>query len=259
MASAARSPKPTPTPTPTPTPALTQVTHDSTLSGNGTAASPLGVSSSFTIAGANVTGNIAAGQINGTLTNATISGNNVSGTVPDSTTFSGHAVEQFLLTTSPLSGGQITNGSITSAKLALEVKPLRILDSVGNEVGVLVGAGGGGFSILRYLASDNTWLRLDLNATDFFENINNAMFYESSDCSGTAYFTRGAEGFYAEGYVFQGVVYYGAQVAPTQKTLQSAIQFGGQCQGFAPFTDPVVPVSTRSTSSFGTPPFQLVR
>lgn len=251
-------------PKPTPTPALTDVAHDSTLTGNGTTASPLGVADAGVGTAKIANDAVTTTKIaDGGVTNGKI-GN---GAVTATKLADGSVAASKLGTANAPAAGQVLtfNGTgLTWSTAAMSLGPLRVVDSLGNEVGIVtqfLDEEADTVRVLRYVPADETWVLLRVRPGGFVVISGDefgTQYFESPDCTGTSYVGRGTNVFNVSGVVFQGAIYYGSGVEAVQRTFQS--QRNGpvaQCFSTAE-TFPSVPWVSSPIPAMA-PPFKLAR
>ncbi len=195
------------------------VVHDSTLTGTGLTASPLGLAAGAVTVSKLGTNNVAqAGQVltfNGTqLTWQTPAANNAAG-------------------------------------------PFKIVDSLGNEVGILIDPANYSFPyVVRYFPADDTFVAFYLDINGVPEN-NLASFYESTDCTGPSYFIGRSSTFTQPGVRIGGTFYYPIGTNQ-QRHIHSWNVPNGPCET-TDFHGEFSPVAAVPIGDLGTPPFKLSR
>ncbi|MDQ3181782.1 MAG: hypothetical protein M3Q33_14860 [Acidobacteriota bacterium] len=234
-------------PTESPTPgqgngsgALQSVATDSTLTGNGTTTAPLGLANNGVS-----TGKIADGAVNerkiadGAITTSKLATQNA-----------------------PQSGQVLTfNGTGLSWQTPAAnnfVRPLRIVDSLGNDVGIpnMVNNTGYGVAVFRYLESENMFIYFHVNPAGVQE-IPTYYYSETTDCTGAAYLFNYTNDF-AQASIRKGDnVYYPTGSLQT-RNIRSGKVANNPCK-LSNFTSEFYSTATIPVSNFGTPPFKLSR
>jgi hypothetical protein len=229
---AAFAQRPNPTPTPGSNQALTSVSTDSTLTGNGKTTAPLGIAE------------------NGVSTNKIADGAVTS--------------SKLATTNTPQSGQVLTfNGTGLSWQTSAVNNtsgPLRFVDSLGNEVGIVnnVVQVGSGIIALRYIESENTFIYFYLTPAGVQDNYAASFYYESTDCTGTAYlFVKNPNEFAQPSIRIGDNFYYPTGNNQSRHILSE--KFTSQPCEPRDFTTEFCQTAIIPVSNLGTPPFKLSR
>ena len=135
------------------------------------------------------------------------------------------------------------------------------VDNLGNEVGAFLSDG----FALRYVQSVDIWISLAISPTGFLVYPSSPVaetFFESTDCSGTAYALFGDDGFVKGHWVFNGFFYYTKEARQERTYLSKFVAASNSCSQVGVGAPSVSAASVMSLpiSDFGlTPPFKLVR
>lgn len=172
------------------------VTHDATLTGSGTTASPLGIA-----AGGVGTAHLSDGAV---TTNKTANGAITS--------------SKLAATNTPQSGQALTfNG--TNLTWQTPKSSLRIVDSTGKEVGFYDIYS---YLVVVYISSVGEWFRLGADKSGFYVNNDVVLFYQSANCAGTPYanvYRNGENSFANDAVVSGNFIYYATAPPETVDTL----------------------------------------
>lgn len=197
------------------------VIHDSTLTGTGLTASPLGLAAGAVTVSKLGTNNTAqAGQV------LTFNGTQLSWQTPAANSTPG---------------------------------PLRIVDSLGNEVGMPEPISGGVYQagVVRFIPSENMFVHFLVTTQGIVETPSYAL-YESTDCSGPGYVLfRNPQAFTQMAVNIGGTFYYPTG-SPQMRTFRSFTSQTNPCLStndqYEAYDAAAVPVS-----AIGVPPFRFAR
>jgi hypothetical protein len=227
--------QPAPKPTPTPKPdSLTQVAHDSTLTGAGTTASPLGIADS--------------GVGTSKIANAAVTNNKVADGAITSSKLSTLAT--------PAAGSALTfNGTGLAWQTPTGSGGLRVVDSTGKELGFFSGSSEFNAAI-GHIGSLDLWLRFKLDGTGL---LNDSLWFPTTDCSGIPYAPLAPSSLLHDAFV-NGELVYWAKAQQLYIIVQSRKDPVGPCEPSLGYSGFFVPLSSFPLSDLElTPPFKLSR
>jgi hypothetical protein len=214
---------------------LSEVTHDTTLTGKGTTDTPLGVAN----------GGISTNKIaTGAITSSKLATGNVP-QVGQVLSFNGTGLSWQTPTAALNMGGA-----------------LRVVDTNGAQVGLLDTSS----NAIRYINSSDIWLKFSINKSGIFSpssvqtNTNAfAVFYTETSCQGQPFMTVGKSLF-----VDARIIGMNAYFPSGTGEIRNVKSFGSLLTGCSnegdgnslPFDD-LAPMQTVLISNFGTPPFNV--